>query len=189
MPVLVASTKLCGQCLKKTPVFNRCYSAFQYRFPVNHIIHRIKYSQQTALIKPMTASLAEVLRQHYHQEIWPEAIIPVPLHRKRLQQRGYNQALLLAKALNRQLKDKKMVLDKKMVKRIRATEAQQQLKASERLKNIRGAFVCRETGYRHVAIVDDVVTTGETVSELSRVLKKQGVKTIDVWCLVRTPAI
>ena len=188
LPMMVSSVTTCGQCLNKPPVFQHCYSAFQYRFPVNHIIHRIKYSHQTTLIKPLTASLAEVLRQRYHQQSWPDAIIPVPLHKKRLQQRGYNQALLLAKALNRLLKDKKMIVDKRLVKRIRATESQQQLKASERRRNIRGAFACHQASpYQHVAIVDDVVTTGETVSELSRVLKKQGVSVVDVWCLARTP--
>lgn len=189
LPMMVSTRLICGQCLNQPPVYQHCYSAFQYRFPVNHIIHRIKYSRQIALIKPLTASLAEVLRERYHQQTWPEAIIPVPLHKKRLRQRGYNQALLLAKALNRLLKDKRMVLDRGLVKRIRATQAQQQLKAGERRRNIRGAFVCNKTtAYQHVAIVDDVVTTGETVSELSRALKQQGVKTVDVWCLARTPA-
>ena len=189
LPMTVSNLLMCGQCLGQPPVFQHCYSAFQYLFPVNHIIHRIKYSRQLALIKPLTASLAEVLRERYHLLPWPEAIIPVPLHKKRLRQRGYNQALLLAKALNRLLQDKGMVLDRRLVKRIRATEAQQQLKANQRRINIQGAFACHKAiTYRHVAIVDDVVTTGETVSELSRVLLKQGVKTIDVWCLAKTPA-
>ena len=189
LPMAVSHLSMCGQCLSQPPVFQHCYSAFQYLFPVNHIIHRIKYSRQLALIQPLTTSLAEVLRERYHLLPWPEAIIPVPLHKKRLRQRGYNQALLLAKALIRLLKDKGMVLDRRLVKRIRATKAQQQLKASQRRINIQGAFTCNKAiVYQHVAIIDDVVTTGETVSELSRVLLKQGVKTVDVWCLARTPA-
>ena len=189
LPSLVAGKDFCGQCLTTPPPFHRCYSAFQYRFPVNHIIHRMKYSRQISLIAPLTNALSEVLHERYYQQPWPEAIIPVPLHNKRLRHRGYDQALLLAKALNRKIRDKGIKLDRKAVKRIRPTEAQQQLKASERRRNIRGAFACHKTtNYRHVAIVDDVVTTGETVAEVSRVLLKQGVQTIDIWCLARTPA-
>ena len=62
------------------------------------MIHRIKYSRQISLLPPLTQSLAAILRQRYHQQLWPEAIIPVPLHNKRLRHRGYDQALLLAKA-------------------------------------------------------------------------------------------
>ena len=188
IPLLNSRQTRCGQCLNKPPPFQQCHSAFVYQFPMNHIIHRIKYGRRLSLLPPLAKVMADHLRERYHQQDWPEALIPVPLHKKRLRHRGFDQALQLAKHLHKNLRNQPLQLNAKLVSRVRFTEPQQQLKASLRRKNMRGAFDCKPSiSYRHVAVIDDVVTTGETVSELSRELIHQGVERVDVWCLARTP--
>lgn len=120
----------------------------------------------------------------------PQIIIPIPLHPRRLRQRGFNQALEIAKPIAKKFH---VPLDTAHCQRVRYTEAQTQIPAEHRGSNVKNAFVvdkkffCGEnSNISHVAIMDDVVTTGHTVNELSRALRKAGVKTIDVWCCART---
>ncbi len=114
----------------------------------------------------------------------PELIIPVPLHNERLRQRGFNQALELARVLSRQLD---IPIDQKSCIRCRPTDTQSRLEKSERSKNMRGAFTIRGAiKSNHIALVDDVVTTGSTVSEITKLLKQHGVKRVDIWAVART---
>ncbi len=116
----------------------------------------------------------------------PQWILAVPLHRRRLRERGYNQALELAKPLAQTLN---IPLRHDVLRRVRHTEAQTGLDAIERRRNLRAAFALREglALPAHVAIVDDVFTTGMTLSECARVLKRAGVERVDVWALARAP--
>jgi len=114
----------------------------------------------------------------------PELLIPVPLHPRRLSERGYNQALEVARPLGRTLRVR---LDTASCIRVQATAPQAGLEKEARKRNIRGAFqTIRPPSARHVALVDDVVTTGSTVSELTKVLKQAGVERVDVWAVART---
>ena len=114
----------------------------------------------------------------------PEYIVPVPLHSRRISQRGFNQSLELAKQLSRALG---VALDANTVTRTRHTAPQTGLSEQERRKNVRGTFhVSADMQGKHVAIVDDVMTTGSTVGELARTLKRVGVQRVDVWALART---
>ncbi|MDD7804559.1 MAG: phosphoribosyltransferase family protein [Endozoicomonas sp. (ex Botrylloides leachii)] len=179
----------CAKCIQTPLSFDCCLSAFVFSYPVNHIIQRIKYNQGTELISPLIPFLTNVLIDYYCARPWPEAIIPTPLHKKRMRSRGYNQSLLLAKAIHQALPiNSACHLEEKSIYKHKETASQQNLPASARRKNIKGAFCVKNTiPFRHVAIVDDVVTTSETVSEISRVLKKTGVEQVDIWCLARTP--
>ena len=115
----------------------------------------------------------------------PGALIPVPLHRSRLRQRGFNQATELAAPLARRFK---LPLLPHSLKRIRATVAQSELNARLRTSNVRNAFAVTGTELpSHVALVDDVITTGSTIYECARILQRAGVKRVDVWALARTP--
>jgi ComF family protein len=115
----------------------------------------------------------------------PEVLIPVPLHVHRLRQRGYNQALEIARHLSRQLQ---IPLDTYSCQRVLDTPHQQGLSATERKRNLKQAFrVNKPLGYRHVALIDDVMTTGTTLNILAALLRRQGVERIDNWCLARTP--
>ena len=113
----------------------------------------------------------------------PELILPVPLHVARLRRRGFNQSLELARPL---AEATGIAVDFHTCRRIRATAVQSQLPAKERRANVRGAFaLAGPLGVKHVALVDDVLTTGHTAAELTRLLKEAGVETVEVWTLAR----
>lgn len=189
IPVSLNAPDCCARCLQKKPVFDACYSAFNYEFPADHLLKQIKHHQQLIYLPPVTDQLSRNLIHHYDGREWPQAILPVPLHNKRLRTRGFDQALLLARQLVKNLQPYQSIkLETGLIKRQKHTDPQQGLKASKRRSNIRNAFSMTGTPhYQYLAVVDDVVTTGETVSEITRLLKKQGVERVDIWCLARTP--
>ncbi|HEY5791083.1 MAG TPA: ComF family protein, partial [Gammaproteobacteria bacterium] len=114
---------------------------------------------------------------------WPQALLPVPLHPRRLRQRGFNQALELARPLARELG---LALLPDACVRRRDTAAQSGLERAARRRNVRGAFALpRPLGLHHVALVDDVMTTGQTLEALARVLREDGVEQVEVWCVAR----
>ena len=112
----------------------------------------------------------------------PARLVPVPLHRNRLRRRGYNQAVELARPLGRALG---LPVAPRLCRRQRPTPAQAELTGSDRRRNVRGAFAVAAPVPRHVAIVDDVVTTGSTVGELARVLRRAGAERVEVWAVAR----
>jgi ComF family protein len=115
----------------------------------------------------------------------PDLVIPVPLHPARLGERGFNQSLEIARLVTKRLE---LETDWRSVKRIRPTPPQTGLSEKERRRNLRAAFsISGDLRGRHVALLDDVITTGATLSELSRLLMRQGVERVDLWALARTP--
>lgn len=174
---------ICGQCLQRPPKFQHCISLASYQSPIDQLINQLKYQQQLVNAHVLGRLLATKLTTHYAKRTLPELIIPVPLHRKRLRQRGYNQAVEIAKPISRQLKIK---LDKFNCTRNINTPAQSQLTAKQRRRNLHDAFLCKRLRAKHIAIVDDVITTTSTVNELSRTLRQAGAERIDVWCVART---
>lgn len=126
------------------------------------------------------------LKQHYASREVPDLIIPAPLHRKRLRQRGFNQAIDLAKSVAKQLD---INIDRKLCKRIKHTSAQITLHAKQRQRNVRNTFHIKPLNVDYVAIIDDVMTTTSTVNELCKCLRRQGVKKIDVWVVARPGAV
>jgi ComF family protein len=174
---------LCGRCLHKPPHFQRSHCAFLYGEPISWLLHGLKYHQRLAGIPVLSELLLEHLRSQVLQ--WPELIVPMPLHPARLRRRGYNQALELARPLARELG---IPLAAGICARVRDTPPQSELPASRRAANVRNAFRLRGAlTAKHVAIVDDVVTTGATVNELARLLKRHGAETVEVWAVSRTP--
>jgi len=172
---------VCGRCLKKPPAFERCIAAFAYGFPLSQLIPRIKYRRQPAdlgwLAKAMALQLGEAPT--------PDVLIPVPLAPSRLRQRGYNQAELLAVRLGRHLG---LPVDRHSLTKPRDTPHQMELTGAARRRNLQGAFHWSGPSYGRVTLIDDVMTTGTTASEIATLLKKAGVGTVDVWVLARTPA-
>lgn len=184
----VSDTGLCQRCLREPVPFDCCLAPFLYQYPVNRMLQMVKYQSRLELINPMVQPLAQLLLDHYRHDCWPEVVLPVPLHNKRLRQRGYDQVLLLARALQRQLPGITLPLNSRLLQRVRHSPAQQQLDASARQKNVRRAFALRGSLVgKHVAVLDDVVTTGATVSEITRLLKNSAVERVDVWSIARTP--
>lgn len=135
----------------------------------------------------LTMYLLKTLTQEYRMSGWPDLIIPVPLHKKRLRQRGYNQALEIGRTISREAG---IPLCKHLVKRSKDTPQQTGLSATDRKKNVRNAFEIQSRDpileNKVVALVDDVVTTGITMTELALCFRKTGVKEIHVWTLART---
>jgi ComF family protein len=142
-----------------------------------------KFRARLNLTRLLGQCLAIALRER--GAAMPELILPVPLHAQRLRDRGYNQAQEVARTLGRELS---IPVDVRTCARTLTTRPQAGLERKERRRNVRGAFqLQRRLDAAHVAILDDVVTTGCTVSELARVLRKAGVKRVDVWAVARTP--
>lgn len=174
----------CGTCLKKPPYFDKTIALFHYQTPINHLITSLKFQHKLNHAHVLGQLMAEKIEDYYKEQNKPEYIIPVPLHSKRLRERGFNQALELARPLAKKLG---IPLLLQQCKRIKQTEAQSSTPAPGRAQNIKNAFVFNpEFSAAHVAIIDDVMTTGSTVNELARMLKKAGVARIDVWCCART---
>lgn len=170
----------CGHCLQKAPLYEAAFSLFRYEHTVVKLIQGFKFNEKLSHGRLLSQLLVAAFSL---PEPVPQCLIPIPLHNKRIRQRGFNQSIELARPLAKKL-GVPLVLD--VVKRIRATEQQTGLDAVARRKNIRGAFeVVQTLEWDHVAIVDDVVTTGSTVNELARILKKAGVKRVDVISVAR----
>ncbi len=174
----------CGQCLKKPPAFDHAISLFEYKDDAASLIMQLKFHDRLALSRLFGQLMLDRVRVEGATGV--DALLPVPLHRSRLRSRGFNQSVELARMLSRGLQ---IPLLRHQVARVVATSQQTGLDAKTRRQNIRGAFrVMAAIPYEHVAIVDDVVTTGSTVNELARVLKKAGVKTVSVWSVARAPS-
>jgi ComF family protein len=171
----------CGRCLARPPPFDRAFAPFRYAYPIDRLIRGFKYQGRLAWGRVLATLLAHHLRAVAGP--FPELLIPVPLHVERHRERGFNQAQELAGPLSRALG---IPIDDRLCCRVRPTHDQTELNARERRKNLRKAFaVTRAADLRHVALVDDVLTTGSTASELARTLRRAGVRVVDVWTVAR----
>ncbi len=171
---------VCGNCLRQPPAFDATHAPFLYRGALRYSIHALKYQKQLKYARLLGFLLAESLTG---TAPLPDAILPVPLHRKRYQERGFNQSLEIAKTLARCLN---LNLDVHSCKRTRDTGHQTRLNPKQRHKNLRNAFaVSKPVNPAHIAIIDDVMTTGATVNELTITLKKAGAQRVDIWVCAR----
>ena len=173
----------CGQCLQKPPPFNRMITVFEYKSPIDKLIGDFKFHARLSNGHVLAKLLIQKISATYLENQLPELIIPVPLHTTRLRERGYNQAVELARPIAKAFN---IPINQYDCRRIKSTEPQSQTSASDRHKNLHGAFQCAPLNVQHIAIIDDVVTTTSTVRELSQTLHKSGVKKIDIWCAART---
>ena len=170
---------LCGRCQRRPPPWERLQVIGDYQLPYSLLIPRLKYSGQI-LLAPL---LAQLLADHLEGDDPPEAIIPVPLHWWRQWWRGFNQAEEIGTALGELTG---IPCDTRLLRRIRATPQQTRLSAGQRRRNLRGAFQIAPHHYRHVALLDDVVTTGATAGQLTRLLHESGIARVEVWAICRT---
>jgi ComF family protein len=178
----------CGACLKRPPSFTRAEAAWRYGFPVDALITRFKHQARW----PLGRLLAELLSHHLQHAFSeglskPDVLLAVPLSRQRLRQRGFNQAALLADWLSHSLH---LPVAADLLMRSHDTPAQQLLTAVARKRNLRNAFALRAQAAvegRHIALVDDVLTTGATAEAIARLLCKAGATRVDVYCMARTP--
>ena len=168
----------CGECLKYPPKWQRLYCVADYQPPLAQYVHRLKYERQFWQASKLAVLLAPRI------ETPAQVITFVPLHWGRYLRRGFNQSELIARSLARQLN----VPCQPLFKRVRATPQQQGLTKVERKRNLDRAFLLNgEIVADHIAIVDDVLTTGSTVQHLCELLLEAGVKSVDIYCICRTP--
>lgn len=173
------SELLCGRCQRRPPPWERLQVIGDYQAPYPLLVPRLKYSGQI-LLAPL---LARLLADHLDINDPPQVIIPVPLHWWRQWWRGFNQAEEIGHALSALTG---IPCDTRVLRRTRSTPQQTRLSVGQRRRNLRGAFQIAPHHYRHVALLDDVVTTGATASQLTRLLHESGVTTVEVWAICRT---
>ncbi|MFC5571176.1 ComF family protein [Lysobacter yangpyeongensis] len=187
----LATPGVCGACLRRgavrarrgrAPLLDGVHAAFVYAAPLDRLLPRFKFHRDLAAGALLSQLVADAARQ------WPRphALVPVPLHRARLRRRGYDQALELARPLAQALE---LPLRGDLLWRTRATAAQSELGAGARRRNLRGAFAvrCPDALPAHVALVDDVMTTGTTVLAAAEALRRAGVQRVDAWVCARVP--
>jgi ComF family protein len=184
---LQTAAPLCGECLQREPPFDAAFAPFIYGHPLDLLVAKLKFGRSLAAGRVLAELWLDALAGAAPEP--PNLLVPVPLHASRLRERGYNQALELAKPIARALR---IALDERVLSRVKATAAQSNLDAKTRRQNLRGAFEFKpdalsEPKMAHVALVDDVMTTGTTLRECARVLKRAGVARVDVWVLARAP--
>lgn len=185
---LPASGLTCGQCLKQPPAFEQVIAPWTYSFPIDTLITRFKHSANWPFGHLLAELVAQALQHRFADDLpRPDLLVPVPLATRRLRQRGFNQAAMLARWLGTRLD---LPCDERLLLRTQDTSAQQVLNANERRNNLRNAFALAPGATlkgRHLALVDDVLTTGATAQALARVLMDAGAARVDVYCLARTP--
>lgn len=171
----------CGDCLQHPPPLTEVHAAFVYAFPVDRLLPRFKFHHDLAAGHLFATAMHQALAAAPR----PDALIAVPLHRTRLRSRGYDQALELARPLAAALA---LPTLSDALRRQRPTLPQSRLDAPIRRRNLRDAFVVgRNRLPAHVALVDDVMTTGATLHAAARTLRRAGVARVDAWVCARVP--
>jgi ComF family protein len=171
---------VCGRCLADAPHYDATVAALAYRFPADTLVHALKFHSQLALA-PL---LGDLLLKCIPAGERVDCVLPVPLSRERLRERGYNQAAEIAR---RVAKERRVRLELTVIIRERNTLAQSDLPWSDRARNVRGAFRCeRSLDGAAIAVVDDVMTTGATLAELAATLKRAGAARVVNWVVART---
>ncbi len=182
LPEDISNSVTCGRCIKQAPGFDYAHSLFRYEDSVVGLVHQLKFGEKISHARSIGEMLWLKLCQTGET---PDCLLPVPLHDARLRQRGFNQSVEISRVV---AKKSGIPIEYDAVVRHRRTPAQTGLDAKQRKRNIRGAFAVAQTlDQRHVLIIDDVMTTGATVNELARILKKNGVMRVGVMTIARAP--
>ena len=181
---------VCGLCRRLSPPFEKAAAYGSYDGGLHELIHLLKYEQVRPAANVLGRMLAEVIAGlQTGMTADPILVVPIPLHAKKLRQRGFNQSELVARAALKLLGDDRYVLREEMLRRTRETKSQNGLTSHQRRENIRGAFAvtkAQELAGREVLLVDDVFTTGTTASECARILRRAGAARIWVATVART---
>lgn len=168
----------CGRCLRVKPQFDHTLAVFAYAFPLDKLVQALKFGGQLLLAR----QLANKLMQRVDAR--PDCIVAMPLHPSRLRERGFNQSLELARHIAHRLD---IPLLNHACRRVRDTPPQSALPWKERGRNMRKAFTCTEDlSGRHVAVVDDVMTSGASVNALAHALRQAGAREVSAWVIART---
>lgn len=181
-PLPATAPDVCGRCLRHSPAYGAVFAPLLYAEPVDRLIADFKFHGRVALAPLLAGLMIEAAARAGRRPVG--TLLPVPLHPSRLRERGYNQALELARPLARHFG---LPLQARLLRRTRPTTAQMTLPARYRAGNVRGAFALhgRARPPEAVVLVDDVLTTGATVNELASLLLRAGTRRVEVWALAR----
>lgn len=187
LPLRPRDGQNCDHCLATNPPWKSAIAALVYRFPVDQLVCRFKFSRSLPCGRILGNEMVRAVRARWREP--PDCLVPVPLHRTRHFFRSFNQADILARQAGKALG---VPVYSSFLSRRKRTRAHSGLDAGTRRGNINGAFSCKIPGNkrvvsRHVALVDDVLTTGATLAECTRELKKAGVSRVSVWVAARAP--
>ena len=174
--------QVCGECLQNRPFYQQAFIPYIYEHGIRTLINQLKFNQRLLHAHILADLFYTAARQ---QQLEPaEVLVPMPLHRRRLNVRGFNQSLLLARAIGRTWG---LPVATGYCRRIKHVPPQAGLNRQQRKQNVKAVFAVANTlPYRHIALVDDVMTTGSSVNELAKMFKQAGVQRVDVWCMART---
>ena len=174
----------CGHCQRRPPPVAATRAAFRYEPPLDRLLPRLKFHGDLAAGRLCAGLMAEAFAAALADAPRPEALLPLPLHRARLRRRGFDQTLELARPLARALG---VPLRDDLLVRVRDTAPQSRLAAPARRRNLRGAFAVRDDRPlpAHVALVDDVMTTGATLHAAAEALRRAGVARVEAWVCAR----
>lgn len=177
---IASGDRICGACLNHASPLTEVHAACRYGAPLDRLLPRLKFHRDLAAGRLLAATMADA----FAALPTPSLLVPLPLHWRRLRQRGYDQTLELARPLARKLR---IALNETALVRIRDTAAQSELDAEQRQRNLRNAFAVRAGAAlpAHVALVDDVMTTGATLHAAAQALRRAGVQRVDAWVCAR----
>lgn len=176
---------LCGHCLNNRRYWSQCYAAFQYKHPIDSLIHQFKYKNRVVLSSTLASFIYNSIENHY--EHYPDILTYVPMHHKRLAERGYNHSKLLSKKVSKQL----FIPTISLLLKTTDTSSQTTLNSKQRKSEMTNSFEINTSidksiyTNKSIAIIDDVVTTGATSSEMAKILLQYGAKEVHIWCIVR----
>ena len=178
---------VCGRCLRRPPAWHRAFAPLVYRFPVDRLVARYKYSGDPVAGRVLADVVAgAAIRRASSPNRPPECLVPVPLHPDRARERGFDQAEDIARRLGRQVG---IPVRHGLLERVRPTRPQAGLPAAARRRNLRGAF--RVAGVhvpKRLILVDDVLTTGATTAAAAAAMRRAGARDVEIWCVARAGA-
>ncbi|HAU42268.1 MAG TPA: hypothetical protein DCW50_09495 [Gammaproteobacteria bacterium] len=173
---------ICGQCQQRPPVYDSAIAPLAYDNPVNEMLCALKYRQHLSFARPIAGVMVDAVVTQRQKR--PDMLCAVPMTSRALRKRGLNQSIFIARFVSRGLG---IPLCAALIKKIRHTDQQSALSAKNRQSNLDNAFACRRRlDGRHVALIDDILTTGATANEISKILKAAGAVRVDLWACART---
>jgi ComF family protein len=183
---------LCGQCQASLPPYHKCIAPYRFEGIVKNLIHSVKFNQGNHYIRPLTYLLSKHLIDTYAENDWPEQILYVPSHPSRIKERGFCQTQVmtvqLANLLQQHLgKQSPTRPTQNPITKVRHTQAQHSLSRKERLNTPKNSYSVQAPIAKHVALFDDVMTTGSTIETCTKLLLTAGAERVDIWVIARTP--
>lgn len=182
---LSSPTTACSKCLEQPPPFTATYALYVYQYPLTRLITELKFQHHLLNAQILGELMRDRIQAAWYQHTaLPDRIIPMPLHPTRLRERGFNQALEIARPIAKGIG---IPIDYRSCLRIKETAPQTIIPAHQREQNVKDAFLIQQdfTGL-HIAVLDDVITTGHTITAFSQALKNAGAHRIDIWCCAKT---